>query len=613
MKDPAVSLHMNLEIILYLGAGVLCAFLPLRFQYLMLFPFLTYGYLHNRRALLFFLFSHVLFLGALSVSTAYLTLLGILIFFLLVQCVRSTHRLSLWLTLINIAMQFPFVIQMQDAAQIISMMLLLIVLYGEQYEKDAWIRNEWWDNDVWKGTLIVSLYLFFGILFPKQELLIATAASLAAALFCSPASAAVLFLMMRTCEPHFPLLSAIGLLVFHAKEIRMEGRMLLYLVIVILQHPDWQELAAAVACLLVFLTAHLYVQRKKPLVHPMQGQDEKQQLRRRLQNFSGIFHSMAQFYRQHAHEDAALLFQMAEGVEQMSRELFDDREQLDEKQLREILEGYQFDVYSLNIAHLAEGDVQIEGVVGRISGKEMEGTLMPLLSTLYHCSFRLTHMEDSRWLCRSTRFVVSSAPVLKVEGACESIAAGCGENGDTCSLFRYGACTLCTISDGMGNGAMAAESSSLVSGIFQRMIVSGMELSRAVRTINQLVHSDTYATLDAICIDAHKGSAYLVKSAACPTLLLRGSKLIRLSGRSLPIGIVEEIQPDCLRLQLQEGDEIIMFSDGVHPQEILEWTREKDETQDVRGELSVLMRKLKSRERSDDSTVAILKVERYEV
>ena len=93
---------------------------------------------------------------------------------------------------------------------------------------------------------------------------------------------------------------------------------------------------------------------------------------------------------------------MAEGVEQMSRELFDDREQLDEKQLREILEGYQFDVYSLNIAHLAEGDVQIEGVVGRISGKEMEGTLMPLLSTLYHCSFRLTHMEDSRWLCRST-------------------------------------------------------------------------------------------------------------------------------------------------------------------------------------------------------------------
>ena len=90
MKDPAVSLHMNLEIILYLGAGVLCAFLPLRFQYLMLFPFLTYGYLHNRRALLFFLFSHVLFLGALSVSTAYLTLLGILIFFLLVQCQRRS-------------------------------------------------------------------------------------------------------------------------------------------------------------------------------------------------------------------------------------------------------------------------------------------------------------------------------------------------------------------------------------------------------------------------------------------------------------------------------------------------------------------------------------------
>ena len=186
MKDPAVGLHMNLEIIVYLCAGVFCAFLPLRFQYLMLFPFLTYGYLHNRRALLFFLFSHVLFLGALSVSTAYLTLLGILIFFLLVQCVRSAHRLSLWLTLINIAMQFPFVIQMQDAAQIIAMMMLLIVLYGEQYEKDAWIRNAWWNNDVWKGTLIVSLYLFCGQLFPEQELIAAVAASLAAAQHARP-------------------------------------------------------------------------------------------------------------------------------------------------------------------------------------------------------------------------------------------------------------------------------------------------------------------------------------------------------------------------------------------------------------------------------------------
>lgn len=613
MKDPAVGLHMNLEIIVYLCAGVFCAFLPLRFQYLMLFPFLTYGYLHNRRALLFFLFSHVLFLGALSVSTAYLTLLGILIFFLLVQCVRSAHRLSLWLTLINIAMQFPFVIQMQDAAQIIAMMMLLIVLYGEQYEKDAWIRNAWWNNDVWKGTLIVSLYLFCGQLFPEQELIAAVAASLAAVSACSPHAALTLLLMMRVCEPHFPLLSALGLLLFRAGPIRFESKALLYLVIVVLQHPDWQELAAAAACILTFFLIHLFQARKRPLAHSMQGQDEKQQLRRRLQNFSGIFHSMAQFYRQHAHEDAALLFQMAEGVEQLSRELFDDHEQMDEKHLREILEGYQFEVHSLNISCLFEGEVQVEGEIGRVSAKEMESTLLPLLGTLFHCSFRLTHMADSRWLCRSTHFVATSAPKLKVDGACESIAAAKGENGDTCSLFRYGSYTLCTISDGMGNGCKAAESSSLVSGIFQRMIVSGMDPSRAVRTINQLVHSDTYATLDAVCVDTHKGSAYLVKSAACPTLLLRGHELIRLHGRSLPIGIVEEIQPDCFRLQLQEGDALIMFSDGIHPQEIVEWARARQEGKDARGELEELLHRLRCRQREDDSTVAILKVERHEV
>ena len=80
-KDQEISLHTNLEILFYLGAGALVALLPLRFQYIALFPLLTYAYMHNRKALLFFLFSLSIFLFALSVSTAYLTLLGILIFF----------------------------------------------------------------------------------------------------------------------------------------------------------------------------------------------------------------------------------------------------------------------------------------------------------------------------------------------------------------------------------------------------------------------------------------------------------------------------------------------------------------------------------------------------
>ena len=40
-KDQEISLHTNLEILFYLGAGALVALLPLRFQYIALFPLLT--------------------------------------------------------------------------------------------------------------------------------------------------------------------------------------------------------------------------------------------------------------------------------------------------------------------------------------------------------------------------------------------------------------------------------------------------------------------------------------------------------------------------------------------------------------------------------------------
>ena len=133
-KDQEISLHTNLEILFYLGAGALVALLPLRFQYIALFPLLTYAYMHNRKALLFFLFSLSIFLFALSVSTAYLTLLGILIFFLLVQCASAAHAsMPLWLTVIGLAVQVPFIIQLQDVERIVCVGLLLGMLYVHQF------------------------------------------------------------------------------------------------------------------------------------------------------------------------------------------------------------------------------------------------------------------------------------------------------------------------------------------------------------------------------------------------------------------------------------------------------------------------------------------------
>ena len=137
----------------------------------------------------------------------------------------------------------------------------------------------------------------------------------------------------------------------------------------------------------------------------------------------------------HLHQqESGLLYQMADGVEQMAQQLNARQGTLDASALTEILEGYQFTVRSLRVERLPS-QIQIEGVIDQITRREMEETLIPLLNTLYRSDFHLEHLKDSRLFYRSTGFVLDSAAKLQVQAAYDSISVQKQENGDTCSML----------------------------------------------------------------------------------------------------------------------------------------------------------------------------------
>lgn len=609
LKDQSLNIHENVEFILYLGAGVLCAFLPLRFQYLLLFPLLGYGYLHNRKAIWFFLFSAALFLFALRSATAYLTVLGIVIFFLLVQCAAAiSKRMPLWLCALLIAMQLPFALYGYALPRAIGIVLLLGALYLEQYGKDGWLRNDWRQNDVLKSALIASLYFAVVCYAPRQAAIAAAITAVLLVMLCQGASGIWMSGVLAFMVSGFSLFPAFCALLLRVSKLDRKAALAGCLVLFTVDGIDAALLAAMLSMALLWFVQEQLRRRQEPVCLAIaQSEEKKQQMKRRLQNFAGIFHSMAQFYETQAAKEAPILEQMAEGVEQMAAEFVQGDTPIDEKQLKDILEGYRFPVRALKISVLREGEIKIEGVISKTSRQDVEGTLQPLLETLYRCSFALTYLEQGRRFSPTTHFLFTSVLQLQIEGAGASLAAKENGNGDTFSIFRHGAHTLCSISDGMGNGEKAGQSSSLITSIFQRMVVSDMEIRKAIQTINQLIHSDIYATLDVLCVNAHSGQAYLAKSAACPTLLIRQDRILQLSGRSLPLGILEEMQPDCFELQLQEGDELLMISDGIHPQEIRNWVETRTHGE-VRFELEQLMEQLRQRVRTDDSTAVLLRV-----
>ncbi len=126
---------------------------------------------------------------------------------------------------------------------------------------------------------------------------------------------------------------------------------------------------------------------------------------------------------------------------------------------------------------------------------------------------------------------------------------------------------LLAISDGMGSGPEARKSSKIAIKMLERLLQSGFNNDSALKLINTTISANTeedmYATLDIDILDLYKGNMKLIKNGACPTFVKRGGKVEILKSVALPTGILNNIDLVEYNYDLQDGDIILMCSDGV--------------------------------------------------
>ncbi len=135
------------------------------------------------------------------------------------------------------------------------------------------------------------------------------------------------------------------------------------------------------------------------------------------------------------------------------------------------------------------------------------------------------------------------------------------------------------LSDGMGVGPRAAWESGTAMSLLEQLLIAGFTQARAVRAVNTtlLLRSvdDHFATLDLLLLDCSARGAELVKVAAAPTFIKRGSRVEIIQGHSLPVGIIQDVQIDPLYRILEPGDLIVMVTDGVLDREPLQASEER--------------------------------------
>lgn len=195
-------------------------------------------------------------------------------------------------------------------------------------------------------------------------------------------------------------------------------------------------------------------------------------------------------------------------------------------------------------------------LVNEVLGKKM-------CKPCYDCVITKEDGESicSLYLVEEQKFRVSSYAITCAKDG----SAQCGDSHSFLQLPNGN--YLLALSDGMGSGEKAKMESVATIELLEDFLQAGFSKDLAINMINSVLFlkssKDSFATLDMCTIDLYTGFCEMLKIGAASTLILHNGKVDVINSNSLPVGVLNDVQPDLRRRKLANGDIIVMFTDGV--------------------------------------------------
>jgi len=223
-------------------------------------------------------------------------------------------------------------------------------------------------------------------------------------------------------------------------------------------------------------------------------------------------------------------------------------------------------------------------------------------------------------------FVSEDKQVLQV-GIAKTTKSGSISSGDSSIQTRLGdGKYLIAISDGMGSGKEAKRSSSMAIAMLNKLLSSGFDKDTSLRLINSTLSSineeDMYATLDISIFDLYDKKLEFIKNGACPTYVKNKRNVQVLKSLALPTGILNDIDLVVYDKDLNDGDILVMCSDGIlesseeytNKELWLKFLLEEIETEDSQKIADIIMQEAIDNnygKPKDDMTVIVAKIQKH--
>jgi len=222
-------------------------------------------------------------------------------------------------------------------------------------------------------------------------------------------------------------------------------------------------------------------------------------------------------------------------------------------------------------------------------------------------------------------FVSADKQILQV-GIAKATKSGSIASGDSSIQTRLeDGKYLVAISDGMGSGKEAKKSSKMAIAMLDKLLSSGFDKDTSLRLINATLSSineeDMYATLDIAIFDLYAQNLEFIKNGACPTYVKNKRNVQVLKSLSLPTGILSDIDLVVYDKDLEDGDILVMCSDGIlessdeytNKELWLKFLLEEIETEDSQKIADIILQEAKDNNYGipkDDMTVIVTKIKK---
>ncbi len=126
---------------------------------------------------------------------------------------------------------------------------------------------------------------------------------------------------------------------------------------------------------------------------------------------------------------------------------------------------------------------------------------------------------------------------------------------------------LLALADGMGTGDKARECSKITLRLIKQMLSAGFDKEESISMINSRINllgnAERYSSLDASILDLYEGKVEILKNGACNTYIKNKKSINKIESNSLPLGIVNKIELQTKTVDINDGDIIVMCTDGV--------------------------------------------------